>query len=437
MNNNVVENGVKMMNYIRSESSRTYQDVVPVATADNITSLGNILLDTGYKAQMNEFINVLVNRIALTIVRNKSYNNPLAILKKGSAPLGTDIEDIYENPAEAKPYEYSDSAMAQLLRITDPDTHVAYYRLNRRDKYTKTITREGLKNAFISWENFNKFIDSITLSLYSGNYIDEFKYTKDLVDGVYNTGKVTVEVVTKPSDEASAKAFVKKCRFLYSAMSFPSQKYAPYNKMKSDDRKPVTTWTDSDRVVLLIRSDVLSEIDVEVLAKAFNLNKSDFLGRVIPVDEFKNPEVLGIIADEAFFQIYDNTFRFDEFYNANVMAWNEYLHAWGTYAVCPFANAVVLATAESKPVTELTIDGTPVELDLNANPNYKTLNITSAPVDTTSDINYTSSDEEVMTAEKVTNKSVKVTPKKTGKATLKAKADNGISAETEVNVVAN
>lgn len=129
MNNNVVENGVKMMNYIRSESSRTYQDVVPIATADNITSLGNILLDTGYKAQMNEFINVLVNRIALTIVRNKSYNNPLAILKKGSAPLGTDIEDIYENPAEAKPYEYSDSAMAQLLRITDPDTHVAYYRL--------------------------------------------------------------------------------------------------------------------------------------------------------------------------------------------------------------------------------------------------------------------------------------------------------------------
>ena len=94
-------------------------------------------------------------------------------------------------------------------------------------------------------------------------------------------------------------------------MSFPSQKYAPYNKMKSDDRKPVTTWTESDRVVLLIRSDVLSEIDVEVLAKAFNLNKSDFLGRVIPVDEFKNPEVLGIIADEAFFQIYDNTFRFD------------------------------------------------------------------------------------------------------------------------------
>lgn len=220
-------------------------------------------------------------------------------------------------------------------------------------------------------------------------------------------------------------------------MSFPSQKYAPYNKMKSDDRKPVTTWTDSDRVVLLIRSDVLSEIDVEVLAKAFNLNKSDFLGRVIPVDEFKNPEVLGIIADEAFFQIYDNTFRFDEFYNANVMAWNEYLHAWGTYAVCPFANAVVLATAESKPVAGLTIDGTPVQLDLNADPNYKTLNITTTPVDTTSDINYTSSDEEVMTAEKVTNKSVKVTPKKTGKATLKAKADNGISAETEVNVVAN
>ena len=35
------------------------------------------------------------------------------------------------------------------------------------------------------------------------------------------------------------------------------------------------------------------------------------------------------------------------------MSWNEYLHAWGTYAICPFANAVCLATAVSKPATAI------------------------------------------------------------------------------------
>ena len=34
----------------------------------------------------------------------------------------------------------------------------------------------------------------------------------------------------------------------------------------------------------------------------------------------------------------------DEEYNGRVMATNFYLHAWGTYAISPFANAVALVT---------------------------------------------------------------------------------------------
>ena len=190
MANTKAQKAVNTFNYVRGVSSKSFQDTVPTATEENIMSISNILLNDAYQPMLNEFINNLINRIALTIVRNKSFNNPLSMFKKGSLPLGTDIQDIYTNPATAEEYELSNSAMAKLLTINDPDTHVAYYRRNRRDIYTKTIAREDLQGAFVSWEKFGDFISSITTSLYSGNYIDEFKYTKELITGAYNNNKV-------------------------------------------------------------------------------------------------------------------------------------------------------------------------------------------------------------------------------------------------------
>lgn len=344
------KSGADVFNYVRSNSSQAFRDAVPTATADNIAELGNILFNQAYTPMLNEFVSNLINRIGFTMISNKVYNNPLAVFRKGSVPLGTDIQDIFTNPAEAQNYEYSDTAMAKLLTITDPDTKVAYYRRNRQDLYTVTVSREGLQGAFVSWDKFEDYISSLVNSLYSGDYIDEFKYTKMLIDGAYVNNKAIIEVVDQPVNEATDKAFVKKLRSLYNQMLFPSTNYNAYSKMSKDEGKAVTTWTEPDRIVVLIKADVLAEIDVEVLAAAFNMDKADFMGKVISVDNFGTDEIIGAIMDESFLQIYQNQFRFDEFYNARTMSWNYYLHAWDTFAISPFANAVILATAEPTPV---------------------------------------------------------------------------------------
>lgn len=425
--------GVKTFNFIRNNSTEAFVQTVPSATDDNIQTIANILFNDAYQPMLNEFVTNLINRIALTIVRNKSYSNPLSIFKKGSIPLGTDIQDIFTNPAIAEKYEFSNTAMAKLLTITDPDTHVAYYRRNRQDLYTKTISREGLQGAFVSWEKFEDFITSITTSLYSGNYIDEFEYTKDLVNGAYVNNKVIVEQVTEPTDESSSKAFLKKVRALYKKLSFPSTKYNAYSKF-SGANGLIKTWTDPDRVVLIIKADVMAEVDVDALASAFNLDKANFLGRVIEVDEFDSPEIIGVICDESWLQIYDNVFRFDEFYNARVMAWNEYLHAWGTYAICPFANAVVLATKEPTPATAVAFSTSTVELNLNDSPAYETLAITVTPTNSTDNIDFTSSKPEVFTVTKVDNTHVTLTPMSAGTGTVTATASSGQKGTATVTV---
>lgn len=425
--------GAKVFNVVRQDMNNVYLNTLPSATNDNITTISNILFNDAYQPMLNEFVTTLINRIALTIVRNKSYNNPLSIFKKGSIPLGTDIQDIFTNPATAEQYEFSNTAMAKLLTITDPDTHVAYYRRNRQDLYTKTISRDGLQSAFVSWEKFEDFISSITTSLYSGNYIDEFKYTKSLVDGAFDNDKAIVKVVTNPTDETTSKAFLKQARALYNKMSFPSTEYNAYSKF-SGAKGTITTWTEPDRVVLIIRADAMAEIDVEALASAFNIDKANFLGRVIPVDKFENDSIIGVICDEAWLQIYDNVFRFDEFYNARTMSWNEYLHAWGTYAICPFANAVILATQEPVVATNIAFGSESTELSLSSEPKYETLEVTITPSNSTTDVIYTSEDETIFTAVKNANNSVTITGVSTGSAKLNAKTDNGLTDTMNVTV---
>ena len=416
--------GAKVFNVIRENASKVFMETVPSATEDNIQTLSNILFNDAYQPMLNEFVTNLINRIGLTIIRNKTFSNPLSILRKGSVPLGTDIQDLYENPAEAEAYELSNTAMAKLLTITDPDTHVAYYRRNRKDMYTKTISRENLQGAFVSWEKFESYISAITTSLYSGNYIDEFELTKSLVDGAYDNDKVIVETISAVTDETSAKAFIKKCRSLFNKMKLPSTQYNAYSKF-SGAKGTIKTWTEEDRFVLIVTSDVMAEVDVDVLARAFNIENTKFLGRVIEVDSFENEEIQAILCDESWFQIYENLMRFDEFYNARTMTWNEYLHVWQTYAICPFANAVVFATAQPKPATAISVSDVSVAQDATAN-----VTVTLTPSHATSELTFISGNETVFT---VSSTGV-VTGVSAGTGTLTVKTDNGLSDTATVTV---
>lgn len=356
MPNNKIKLGLMNgLNKIWDNATKSYQEVVPRLTQNSlITDLSNVMLDENYQSVRNEFISGLVQRIALTKIENmERYQNPLETFKKGSLPLGLDVQSIFTNPIEAQSYELSDSAMQKLLRVENPDVKAAYYRRNRQDLYPVTIANETLTAAFVSWQALEDLIASITNSLYSGNYIDEFKYTKGLIDAAFKENKILIEEVNYTEDAETGKQLIKTLRTLFSRFKFPSSNYNSYSKMGGKG-KPVITWTTPDRICLIIRSDLMASLDVDVLAAAFNIDSSKLLGRIYEVDEFENPGLYAIICDESFLQIYDNLFKFTEFYNARTLSWQYYLHAWGTYSISPFANAVAICETGGAPTTETT-----------------------------------------------------------------------------------
>lgn len=334
-------NPVDVANAIRTEATDEYRARVPAATLANIRDVGNPLLE--YQTMANEFVSALVNKIGFTIVRRQTFSNPLSALKKGLKPLGVDIEDIFVNPAEA--YQYDPSGVNLLARKI-PDVKAAYYRLNRQDQYKRTVNRLQLAHAFTSWENFGSLIDAIVESLYNGNYIDEFELMKRLAGDAISQGKVQQEVAPVVIDEASAKAFTKIARGTALAIRFPSTRYNGY-LLNGGTGNPVKTWTPEGRQIIVIRSDVEAALDVDALAYAFNMDKASLVGRKYVIDTFETaPNALALIADESFFQVWDEDFSTDVFYNPEGRYWNYYLNAWQTYSACPFANAIALVTAK-------------------------------------------------------------------------------------------
>ena len=225
MSTTKIPNAVDTVNAIRNEASQAYRDAVPVATPRNIQDVGNPILE--YQSVQNEFLTALVNKIAVTIVDQKMFENPLAFLRKGSIPLGLDVEDIYINPAKGANYEPAN--FQGILTPVDPDVKAAYYRRNRRDKYKVTIRNEQLTAAFVSWGALENLIAGIVNSLYTGNTIDEFNLTKALLGGATAEAKMVQEVLALPTVSAeNATAFLTRLRGIASAMSFPSSDYNAY-----------------------------------------------------------------------------------------------------------------------------------------------------------------------------------------------------------------
>ena len=332
-------NMINILNTILANASADYQARVPAATQTNISEVGSAIMN--FQATENEFLSALVNKVAMTVVRNKTFANPLAVLKKGGVPLGRNIEEIYTNPATGTAF---DPTGAKLLERSLPDTKAIYHSMNRQGQYKATVSKAQLIQAFTSYQALEKLLNSIVNSIYSGDNLDEFMLMKELFASAITGGKLkTVDTgLTAISDTDGAKTFVKAIKTVGQAMEFPSSNFNSYFDINKDkDAKPVITWTPLENQVLILRNDVSVDVDVELLAKAFNVSYTDLKQRTLIVDSFGSADKCGaILCDESFVQVYDNLEQMESFHNGEGLYDNFIYHHWQTYSLSLFGNAM-------------------------------------------------------------------------------------------------
>ena len=349
---------IDILNVIRQNASYDYQQNVPeVATVNDIPKVGEIIYGT--PAFANQFINALVNRIAIVRVQSATFNNPYSILKKGYIEYGETVEDIFVSIAKAVDFNVEKAPKREFQR-TIPDVRSAFHVMNWRVMYPVTIQDEDLRQAFLSIEGVQNLIAKIVDTVYTAAEYDEFLLFKYLLIKAISHGKMFPTSIGAGTDLSEAAV---QFRGTSNLLPFMSSEF---------NESGVKTNTPKDRQVIFMDAMFNAQFDVNVLASAFNMDKADFMGRLFLIDnwtDFDNERfdiiransdgieevtadelallanVKAVILDDNWFQVYDNNNKFTEKYVASGLYWNYFYHTWKTVSNSPFANAVVFVTS--------------------------------------------------------------------------------------------
>lgn len=323
---------VSVLNNIRNNASAEYQARIPEATQQNIVEIGNALQN--YTMLYNEFCSALVNKIGKTILETRLFKNKLSRFKSGAITNQQDVEEIFIEMAKAEG-EYNPAGPNPLGRRNPPDVKAIYHRQNRQDYYAITIGDIDFVRVFRSEAILDNFISGLINSVYSGANYDEYLTMKNLIatyKGYFDYGVAPI------TDEASAKNFVKTVRKASQDLTFASDKYNKAN---------VKTWTPVENQVLFVHKDVVAEVDVEVLAKAFNMGKTDIQVEVVVLDDFGTLEnTYGLLVDKSWFRIWDTLSHMEPQRNAQGLFTNWFYHVHQILSASTFKNAVRFTTAE-------------------------------------------------------------------------------------------
>ena len=372
---------IDIMNVIRQNASYEYQQSVPEVTQWNdIPKVGEIIYGT--PAFANQFINALVNRIAMVRVQSANFNNPYSILKKGYIEFGETIEDIFVNIAKVVDYN-AEKAEGREFKRNMPDVRSAFHTMNWRVMYPVTIQDEDLRMAFLTAQGVQDLIAKIVDSVYTAAEYDEFLLFKYLLIKSITHGEMCPKYMGDGTVLTDAAV---QFRATSNKLPFMSSQY---------NLAAVKTNTPKDRQIIFMDAEFNAQFDVNVLASAFNMDKADFMGRLFLIDnwtEFDNErfevirsasdgiepitsaeltamgKVKAVIMDENWFQVYDNNNKFTEKYVASGLYWNYFYHTWKTVSRSPFANAIFFTTDQNDVSNPTSIDVIINEIDKSSSP---------------------------------------------------------------------
>lgn len=350
----LTNSSVDILNVIRNNASQNYRDYVPKATpdADSIREIGAVIMD--YPNLQNEFLSALVNRIGRVLITSKMYDNPWTMFKKGMLDFGESIEEIFVNIA--KPFQFDpETAESTVFKREIPDVRSAFHIMNYQKYYKATIQNDQLRQAFLSWDGITDLISKIVDAMYTGANYDEFQTMKYMLAKRILNGQLYPVTIPTVQTE-NMKDIVTTIKGVSNKFEFMSSKY---------NLAGVQTFTKKPEQYLLINSKFDAQMDVEVLASAFNMDKAEFAGHRVLVDSFGDLDIerlnllfkddptyteIGnsdlkaldaipaIIVDKNYFMIFDNFYNFTEQYNGEGLYWNYWYHVWKTFSISPFAN---------------------------------------------------------------------------------------------------
>ena len=337
-------------------ATNDYQQRIPDPTQASIAQTMKALFDPMNKAYFNQFMDVLINRIAFTYVRGKEWENVLAPFKGAKVNYGSTIQEIA--PKWIAAHSYDDEAET-LLKLHRPEAEVWCHSQNRRDQYPITVNDQELRTAFTDEYGLNNLVAQIMTTPMSSDNYDEYRIMVQLIaEYERHWGFFKHKLSAAPTDETTGKEFLTAIKTYAGKLQFPS---TVYNSQAITD---IPVFVKPKELILLVTPETSAAVDVNTLASVFQLDKAEptNVAKVI-IDEFPIPNVVALLTTRDFFVCSDTCYQNTSFWNPQRMDTTYYLQHWGIYSVSPFVPAILFTTdaGTTVPVVTQTVTGITIE----------------------------------------------------------------------------
>lgn len=355
----------EIMNTVRQYAPDDYQRRIPPATQGHVEETLRAL--NAYQNDWNVFWDVLHNRIGLTMVRDRSFQNPLAISRRVSNRYGTTIQEIQVNLIRAKDYK-KDALNVWGLDGREPDIHQQFHTMNSTLKYEiVTPMADVLRGAFTNETDLSALINSIYAKPYESMENDEYLQQVQLlsdyqdIEGYYNiqVGDIAGAATTEDAAEAGRK-LTKAVRAMNKKLRFYSQDYSAEGRQRGLSTLANSTY-------LVTTADVDASLTVDMLAYMFNEQDGRLLAdRIVVLPKF--PDNLkgcqALLLEDDFLLTADNLgpMMLEAPINPLNMTQLRVLHVWRTLSYSRFANAIMFSTMPDTEITHLNSTVTGVTL---------------------------------------------------------------------------
>lgn len=341
-----------IMNAIRNYASDSYRRYVPPATQAKMSDTINNLLDN--MPGRNEFMDVLVNKIAATEIRHRNWTNKLGKFKGPMIRFGNSIEEVQIGLAQAYTYDADRDYLERMVfgqhRV---EAQANIHKVNREEFFPVTVNEDMLRRALHEEGGLVNLVDGIIAAAYNRDELNEFVSMCQLIkeydkaDGFYRVNVPDVAANASTADDA--KVLLRRIRAYADNLQFISRNY---------NAAGMPVFANPDQLELIISPEVNAAIDVEALAAAFNIDRAQVPMRttVIPAEHF--PEgVQAILTTDDFFVVRDTLYETRNADNPVGLTRNYFLHHHQIISASRFVPAIAFTTG---PGTEIVEVDTPV-----------------------------------------------------------------------------
>lgn len=296
------QNNLKI--YTALTNSLGMQDRLPKIAQQNLKDIAkSIFTGAEYKADLNNFLVTLIDKVGLTLFRENKIKNEFSDFVYYGMTFGEVIEEIFVNPAIAEDYQPTvivNNTSIDPHRITTPDVKALYIKNEVKRKYRVTRFESQLKKAFYSEYGFYNMLENLSLSLIKGATLDERYMFKEILNNCITTDEAKFKIskfpkmyvnntINRVMDKDTAINFITDVKNKISDMLLPNGDFNSQGCINQNT---------TDDLIVFLRKDIATTLQTEVFASAFNSKELSFTPagyegqkiRVILVEDFGGSE---------------------------------------------------------------------------------------------------------------------------------------------------